>query len=87
MVLNMTTQAFSRLNSRELKKVLGEYLGHKVNEIVYGGMTNDTWGLYRVRHNECAYSKIKVDPTDSGLTELTIYNYQTKEWQSVPSGI
>ncbi len=84
MVLNMTTKEFSRLDTRGLKKVLGEYLGHKVNEIVWGGMTNDKWGMYSVRHDECAYSKIKVDPTDSGLTELTIYNFSTKEWQPEP---
>lgn len=84
MILKMTTQEFSKLDTRGLKKVFGEYVGHKVNEICYGGMTNNKWGLYRIRHNECAYSKIKVDPTEEGLTELTIYNFQTKEYQPEP---
>lgn len=84
MVLNMTTQQFSKLNLNETKKVFADFLGHKVNQIVSGGMTNDTWGQFYVRHDECAYSRIKVDPTESGLTELTIYNYSTKEWQAEP---
>lgn len=84
MTLNMTTKEFSKLDTRGLKKVFAKVLGHKVNEIVYGGMTNDTWGLYRIRHNECAYSRIKVDPTENGLTELTFYNFSTKEYQPEP---
>lgn len=84
MVLNMTTKTFSNLDYKEIKKVFADFLGHKVNQIVSGGMTNEKWGQFYVRHDGCAYSRIKVDPTESGLTELTIYNYSTKEWQTEP---
>ena len=84
MILTITTKDFSRLDLRGKKKVFAEYLGHKVNEIVSGGMTNDTWGQFYVRHDGSAYSRIKVDPTESGLAELTIYNFSTKEWQPQP---
>lgn len=84
MILKMTTQEFSKLDVKGLKKVFSEVLGHKVNEIIYGSMTNDKWGLYRIRHNKYAYSRIKVDPTEDGLTELTFYNFSTKEYQPEP---
>lgn len=84
MILNITTRDFDDLDIRGLKKAFSQYLGNKVNEIVSGSMTNSKWGLFVVRHDGCAYSKIKVDPTDSGLAELSIYNYSTKEWQAKP---
>ena len=82
MVLTMTTQKFSNLTNNELKKVFAEAIGHKVNQIVSGGMTNDKWGQFYIRHDGCAYSKIKVDPTEDNKTELSFYNYSTKQYQS-----
>ena len=80
MEINITTQQFSQLNLRETKKVFEQFLGHKVNQIVSGSMTNQKWGEFRVRHEECAYSKIKVEPSENGLTKLSIYNYNTRTW-------
>ena len=85
MILNMTTQEFSRLTTRELKQIFSEYLGSKVNEIQWGSMTNEKWGEYKIRHDVYAHSLIKVEPSKIGLTKLSIYNYIKKEWQDMPS--
>jgi hypothetical protein len=80
MTLNITTNEFSKLDTKGKKKVFEKFLGHKVNEIVSGAMTNNKWGEYRVRHNECAYSKIKIEPTEENKVHMTIYDYQQKQW-------
>lgn len=84
MILNITTEEFSKLDLKGKKKIFASYLGHKVNEIVWGGMTNNKWGEYRVRHDGCAYSKIKIDPNEENKVHMTIYNFQTKQWQENP---
>lgn len=84
MILNITTNEFSRLDVKGKKKVFENFLGHKVNEIVNGGMTNNKWGEYKVRHEECAYSKIKIEPNEENKVHMTIYNYSTKEWTETP---
>ena len=81
MIINTTTKEFSKLDARGRKKVFSKFLGHKVNEIVSGSMTNGKYGEFRVRHAECAYSNIKIEPTENGLIHMTIWNYQTEEWQ------
>ena len=80
MIMNITTEEFSKLDLKGKKKVFAQFLGHKVNEIVYGGMTNRKWGEYRVRHEDYAYSYIKVEPTEDGYVHMTIYNFETKTW-------
>lgn len=82
MILKMTTQEFDALNLTGKKKVFGKFLGNKVNQIVYGSMVNGEFGEYRVRHDECAYSNIKVRQTETGAAELIIYNFRTKQWQT-----
>ena len=86
MIINMTTQEFDKLGVRAKKMIFSEYLhGSKVNEIVFGSMTNGMWGEYKVRHETYAYSLIKVRPNEKGLAELLIYNYRTKQWQESPA--
>ena len=80
MIINITTQEFSRLDTVGRKKVFAQFLGHKVNEIVSGSMTNRKWGEFRVRHEKYAYSYIKVEPTEEGYVHMTIYDYNTKTW-------
>lgn len=80
MIINMTTEEFSKLGIRDKKKVFAQFLGHKVNEIVHGSMTNRKWGEYRVRHESYAYSYIKVEPTEDGYVHMTIYDFNKKEW-------
>lgn len=82
MIIKMTTQEFSALTLAGRKKVLSQFLNSKVNQIVSGSMVNCEFGEYRVRHDDCAYSNIKVQPSECGNTELTIYNFRTKQWQS-----
>jgi hypothetical protein len=86
MILNMTTQDFSGLGVRAKKKIFKDFVGcKKLDEIVFGSMTNGELGEYKVRHDHYAYSLIKVFPSACGRTELEIYNYRTKEWQKGPS--
>lgn len=80
MILNMTTNDFSNLDLKGKKKVFSNFLGHKVNEIVNGGMTNNKWGQYTIRHETYAYSKIKIEPTEENKVHMTIYDYSTKQW-------
>ena len=81
MILNITVNEFSALDARGKKRIFSEFLGHKVNEIMAGGMTNCKWGKYVIRHETCAYSQIKIDPTPENKTHITIYNYSTKQWE------
>lgn len=81
MIINTTTKEFSKLDTRGRKKVLEKFFGHKVNEIVSGGMVNGKWGEFRIRHEKYAYSNIKIEPTEDGLIHMTIWNFQTEKWQ------
>lgn len=80
MIIKITTEEFSKLDIRGKKKVFAQFLGHKVNEIVHGSMTNRKWGEYRVRHEGCAYSYIKVEPAEDGNVHMTIYDFSKKKW-------
>lgn len=80
MIMNITTEEFSKLDLKGKKKVFAQFLGHKVNEIVHGSMTNRKWGEYRVRHEDYAYSYIKVEPTADGYVHITIYDFETNTW-------
>ena len=82
MIIKMTTEEFSALTLAGKKKILSQFLGNKVNEIVSGCMVNCEFGEYRVRHDGCAYSNIKIQPSECGGTELTVFNFRTKQWQS-----
>lgn len=81
MILNITISEFSALSVRGKKKIFADFIGHKVDEIAAGGMTNNKWGQYTIRHETYAYSKIKIDPTEKGLVHITIYDYQSKRWK------
>lgn len=84
MILNITTKEFSNLDLKGKKKVFADFIGHKVDEIVSGSMTSQKWGEYKIRHEQCAYSKIKIEPTDEGKVHITIYNFQEKRWVENP---
>lgn len=81
MIIDVLTKDFAKMDIRNKKKVLKKFFGHKIDEIVWGGLTNCSCGEYKIRHEGCAYSRIKVTTTDNGYMNITIYNYQTKEWQ------
>lgn len=81
MIINMTTQDFSKAGLGKKKKIFSEVLKSKVNQIVHGCMTNGKRGEYRVRHSEVAYSNLKVEPAENDLMEISIYNFETGEWQ------
>lgn len=82
MIINMTTEEFSGLSVHQKKVIFGDVLNSKVNNIVRGSMTNNKWGEYRVRHDDYAYSNIKVEQSKLGLTKISVYNFITKEWQA-----
>lgn len=84
MILNITTNEFDKLDTRGKKKIFADFLGHKVNEILWGGMTNGKWGEYKIRHDKYAYSIIRIEPNEENKVHLTIYNYSTKQWQENP---
>ena len=81
MIINTTTKEFSKLDTRGRKKVFEKFFGHKVNQIVSGGLINGTFGDFKVRHDYDAYSKLRVSTTDNGYMHITIWNYQTEKWQ------
>ena len=81
MILNMTPKEFSQMSAVSKRKIFSYALRSKVNQIVSGSMVNDSEGEYRVRHDECAYSNIKVEPSKLGLTKLSFYNFNTKQWE------
>ena len=43
-------------------------------------MTNRKWGEYRVRHEDYAYSYIKVEPNKDGYVHMTIYDFNKNIW-------
>lgn len=81
MIINTTTKEFSKLDSRGRKKVFEQFFGHKVNQIVNGGLINSTFGDFEVRHETCAYSKLRISTTEDGYMHIVIWNYQTEQWQ------
>ena len=81
MIINTTTKEFSKLDVRGRKKVFEKFFGHKVNQIVSGGLINGSYGDFEVRHETYAYSKLRIDTTEDGYMHIVIWNYQTEKWQ------
>ena len=81
MIINTTTKEFSKLGARGRKKIFEKFFGHKVNEIVSGGIVNFKCGEFIVRHEEYAYSKLRISTTEDGYIHIKIWNYQTEQWQ------
>ena len=81
MIFPISTEEFSDLDIKGKKKIFAQFFGHTVNEIVYGAMTNKKCGEYRVRHEGCAYSNLRVEPSLNGLTHIMIWNFEEYRWQ------
>lgn len=81
MIINTTTKEFSKLDARGRKKVFEKFFGHKVNQIVSGGLINGSFGDFEVRHETYAYSKLRINTTEDGYMHIKIWNYQTEQWQ------
>lgn len=85
MILGLTTYEFDALTLKSKKTIFQEFVGcKKLDEVIYGSMTNGERGEYKVRHDCYAYSLLRVQPSDCGQTEILIYNYRTKSWQEQP---
>ena len=81
MILLIKTKDFHRATSYEKKKILSQFFGHKVNQIVSGSLTNGKYGDFRVRHEDIAYSNIRITTTEEGFMHILIWNFQTGVWQ------
>ena len=81
MIINTTTKEFSKLDARGRKKVFEKFFGHKVNQIVSGGLINGTYGNFEVRHETYAYSKLRIDTTEDGYMQIVIWNFEKEKWQ------
>ena len=81
MVILTKTETFRNANIYDKKKILSKFFGHKVNQIVSGSLTNGKFGDFRVRHEDIAYSNIRIDTTENGYMHIKIWNFQTEEWQ------
>lgn len=81
MIINTTTKEFSKLDTRGRKKVFEKFFGHKVNQIVSGGLINGTFGDFEVRHETYAYSKLRISTTDDGYMNIAIWNFEKEKWQ------
>ena len=81
MIINTTTKEFSKLGARGRKKIFEKFFGHKVNEIVSGGLINGTFGDFEVRHETYAYSKLRINTTEDGYMHIKIWNFEKEKWQ------
>jgi hypothetical protein len=81
MILLVKTDEFSKATTYEKKKILSKFFGHKVNQIVSGSLTNGKYGDFRVRHEDIAYSNIRIATTETGHMHIKIWNFQTEAWQ------
>jgi hypothetical protein len=81
MVLRTKTKDFNKMDIHNKKKVLQQFFGHKVNQIVSGSLTNGKYGDFRVRHEDIAYSNIRITTTEDGYMHIKIWNFQTEAWQ------
>lgn len=81
MIIETKTKDFSRMDVYDKKKVLSKFFGHKVNQIVRGSLTNGTRGDFRVRHEDIAYSNLRITTTEEGFMHIEIWNFQTEKWQ------
>ena len=89
MKVKTTAREFNSMTLAQKKKVLGEFTGTTVNQIVWGSLTNGCYGEFRIRHDGCAYSNVRINVTtdgkflkdrDAGML-LTAWNFSTNEWQ------
>lgn len=81
MILLTKTDTFDKATSYEKKKILSKFFGHKVNQIVSGSLTNGKYGDFRVRHEDIAYSNLRIATTEDGFMHIKIWNFQTEAWQ------
>ena len=81
MIISTTTKEFSQLDTRGRKKVFEKFFGHKVNQIVSGGLINGTFGDFEVRHETYAYSKLRISTTEDGYMHIKIWNFEKEKWQ------
>lgn len=81
MIIKISTKNFDRMDTHNKKKVLSQFFGHKVNQIVSGSLINGKYGDFRVRHEDIAYSNIRIITTEDGYMNIKIWNYQTEKWQ------
>mgnify|MGYP003303751125 CR=1 FL=1 len=81
MVLLIKTNVFDKATSYDKKKILSKFFGHKVNQIVSGSLINGKYGEFRVRHEDIAYSNIRIATTEDGFMHIKIWNFQTEAWQ------
>ena len=81
MVVLTKTKDFEQMNVSDKKKVLQQFFGHKINQIVSGSLTNGKCGDFRVRHEDIAYSTLRITTTENGFMHIKIWNFQTEEWQ------
>ena len=89
MKVKTTAREFSSMTLAQKKKVLGEFTGTKVNEIVRGSLTNGCYGEFLILHDGSAYSNIRINVTtdckllkdrDAGML-ITAWNFSKNEWQ------
>ena len=81
MVILIKTEDFHKATSYEKKKILSKVFGHKINQIVSGSLTNGKYGDFRVRHEDIAYSNIRITTIENGYMNVQFWNFQTEEWQ------
>ena len=81
MIIKTKTKDFHKMDIYNKKKVLQQFFGHKVNQIVSGSLTNGKYGDFRVRHEDIAYSNIRITTTEDGYMHIKIWNFQTEAWQ------
>ena len=81
MIIKTKTKDFHKMNIYDKKKVLAQFFGHKVNQIVWGSLTNGECGDFRVRHEDIAYSNIRITTTEEGYMHIIIWNFTEKQWQ------
>ena len=81
MIVMVKTSTFDHETLYEKKKILSKFFGHKVNQIVSGSLTNGKYGDFKVRHEDIAYSNIRITTTEDGYMHIKIWNFQTEEWQ------
>ena len=81
MIIKTHIKEFCRMNVYDKKKILQQFFGHKVNQIVSGSLTNGKCGDFRVRHDNDAYSNIRITSTQDGYIHIVIWNFQTEKWQ------
>lgn len=81
MIIMTKISTFDHATPYEKKKILSKFFGHKVNQIVNGSLTNGKYGDFRVRHEDIAYSNLRISTTEDGYMHIKIWNFQTEKWQ------